>query len=41
MEWVAGLGGSMVAPMPLHGRPYTLTLAVPPSSAVFFNSASP
>jgi 4-alpha-glucanotransferase len=35
------MGGVQAAPMPLHGRPYTLTLAVPPSSAVFFNSASP
>ncbi|MBI5420316.1 MAG: 1,4-alpha-glucan branching protein GlgB [Deltaproteobacteria bacterium] len=35
------MGGVQAAPMPSHGRPYTLTLAVPPLAAVFFNSASP
>jgi len=30
------LGGVEAAPIPLHGRPYSLTLTLPPLAAVFF-----
>jgi 1,4-alpha-glucan branching enzyme len=30
------LGGVEAAPVPLHGRPYSLTITLPPLSAVFF-----
>jgi 1,4-alpha-glucan branching enzyme len=32
------LGGVDAAPIPLHGRPYSLTITLPPVSAVFFKS---
>jgi len=30
------LGGVEAAPMPLHGRPYSMTFTLPPLAAVFF-----
>jgi 1,4-alpha-glucan branching enzyme len=30
------LGGVDAVPVPLHGRPYSLTLTLPPLAAVFF-----
>ena len=32
------LGGVEAAPIPLHGRPYSLTLTLPPLAVVFFES---
>ncbi|HEX9879416.1 MAG TPA: 1,4-alpha-glucan branching protein GlgB, partial [Candidatus Binatia bacterium] len=32
------LGGVQTVPIPLHGRPYSLTLTLPPLAAVFFKS---
>ena len=32
------LGGVEAAPIPLHGRPYSLTITLPPLSTVFFKS---
>jgi len=32
------LGGVEAAPIPLHGRPYSLTITLPPLAAVFFKS---
>jgi len=32
------LGGVEAAPVPLHGRPYSLTLTLPPLAAVYFKS---
>ena len=31
-------GGVEAAPIPLHGRPYSLTLTLPPLSVLFFKS---
>jgi 1,4-alpha-glucan branching enzyme len=37
---VGNLGGVEAAPAPLHGRPFSLTLTLPPLAVVFFvNSA--
>ena len=33
------LGGVEAAPIPLHGRPYSLTITLPPLAAVFFKSS--
>ncbi|MGH7372028.1 MAG: alpha amylase C-terminal domain-containing protein, partial [Candidatus Methylomirabilales bacterium] len=33
------LGGVEAVPIPLHGRPYSLTLTLPPLAAVFFKHA--
>jgi 1,4-alpha-glucan branching enzyme len=33
------LGGVEAAPIPLHGRPYSLTITVPPLATVFFRRA--
>ncbi|MBI3329465.1 MAG: 1,4-alpha-glucan branching protein GlgB [Nitrospinae bacterium] len=35
------LGGVAAAPVPFHGRPYSLTLTLPPLTAVFFKSGAP
>jgi 1,4-alpha-glucan branching enzyme len=35
------LGGVEAAPVPLHGRPYSLTLTLPPLGAVFFTRGKP
>jgi len=32
------LGGVEAAPVPLHGRPYSLTVSLPPLAAVFFKT---
>src|SRR5262245_994743 len=34
------LGGVEASPVTLHGRPYSLTLTVPPLAVLFFNSSS-
>jgi 1,4-alpha-glucan branching enzyme len=34
------LGGKEAAPIPLHGRPYSLTITLPPLAIVFFKSHS-
>ena len=33
------LGGKEAAPIPLHGRPYSLTISLPPLAAVFLESS--
>jgi 1,4-alpha-glucan branching enzyme len=33
------LGGKEAAPIPLHGRPYSLTITLPPLAIVFFKSS--
>jgi 1,4-alpha-glucan branching enzyme len=33
------LGGVEAAPKPLHGRPFSLTISLPPLAAVFFESS--
>ena len=37
---LGNLGGVEAAPMPLHGRPHSLALTLPPLSALFFKSRS-
>jgi 1,4-alpha-glucan branching enzyme len=32
------LGGVEAAPIPSHGRPYSLTITLPPLAVVFFES---
>jgi 1,4-alpha-glucan branching enzyme len=34
------LGGVEAAPIPFHGRSYSLTITLPPLAAVFFKSSS-
>ncbi len=31
-------GGTVAAPISLHGRPYSLTITMPPLGAIFFKS---
>ncbi len=35
---IGNFGGVEAVPIPLHGRPYSVTLAIPPLSVLFFKN---